>query len=193
MDIPLKVSPSVWNRLKTASSKLWDGVMKYVLKFGTVGLIGMFIDIGIFNALRLGVLGNDNFFQGPVGASIVSVSCAIVFNWLGNRYWTFRAHRRRNALMEFVEYAGVSIIGMLVALACLWVSHYGLGQTSLLADNIAKNVVGLGLGTIVRFALFRYWVWGHHRTHSVREPDLAEAASVLFENDAVPALRSPEK
>jgi putative flippase GtrA len=162
---------------------LWFGAVGYLVKFGVVGLLGMVIDVGVFNLLRLGVFGTDHALQGPVGASIVSTSCAIVFNWAGNRCWTFRNQRRRNAIVEFLEYGAVSLLGMGVALACLWVSHYALGYDNLVADNISKNVVGLVLGTIVRFALFRYWVWGHHRTGKVVEPDLAEAASTIFEAD----------
>ena len=66
-------------------------------------------------------------------------------------------------MREFVEYVAVSIGGMLIALACLWISHHWLGFTSILADNIATNVVGLALGTAFRFLLYRYWVYGHHR------------------------------
>jgi putative flippase GtrA len=169
--------------------KLWDGVVKYMLKFGVVGLIGMVIDVGVFNLLRLGALGHGHFIQGPVGASVVSVSLAVLFNWLGNRYWTFRESRRRNALLELLEYGAVSVAGLLVALACLWVSHYLLGFDSLLADNISKNVVGLALGTVLRFALFRYWVWGHHRSGKVREPSLAEATATIFTPDPAPGAR----
>ena len=41
----------------------------------------------------------------------------------------------------------------------LAVSHYGLGFTSPLADNIAKNVIGLGIGTVFRFWTYRTWVF----------------------------------
>jgi putative flippase GtrA len=177
IDRPFPARPSIARRL-------WDGVVKYMLKFGVVGLIGMVIDVGVFNLLRLGALGHGHFVQGPVGASVVSVSLAVLFNWVGNRYWTFRQNRRRNALLELLEYGAVSVAGLLVSLACLWVSHYALGYDSLLADNISKNVVGLVLGTILRFALFRYWVWGHHRSGKVHEPDLSEATSSLFAPDA---------
>ena len=60
---------------------------------------------------------------------------------------------------EFVEFLAVSLGGMAISLLCLWISHHVLGLTSALADNISANVVGLGLGTIFRFVLYRYWVW----------------------------------
>jgi putative flippase GtrA len=46
-----------------------------------------------------------------------------------------------------------------IALVCLWFSHYILGFTSPLADNISANVIGLGLGTIFRFWSYRRWVF----------------------------------
>lgn len=150
--------------IRSLAAYLWERILRYAVKFGVVGLIGFAIDVGLFNLLRLGVFGTDHFFQGAIGAKIVSTSVAIVFNWVGNRYWTFRAHRRPDVLREFLEYVVVSIGGLLIGLLCLWMSHHVLGFTSLLADNIAANVVGLALGTVFRFLLYRFWVWGHHRT-----------------------------
>jgi putative flippase GtrA len=57
----------------------------------------------------------------------------------------------------------VSLAGAGIALGCLWVSHYALGLTSVLDDNIATNVVGLALGTGFRFALYRWWVYSARR------------------------------
>jgi putative flippase GtrA len=53
---------------------------------------------------------------------------------------------------------------MLIGLACLAVSHYVLGLTSPLADNVSSNVVGLALGTTFRFTLYRAWVFHPART-----------------------------
>jgi putative flippase GtrA len=88
---------------------------------------------------------------------------AIVVNWIGNRYWTFRKNRRSDVGREFIEFVTASVAGMLVTLTTLWVSHYVLGFDSLLADNISANVIGLGLGTLVRFSLYRWWVWSVKR------------------------------
>ena len=41
--------------------------------------------------------------------------------------------------------------------------HYLLGFTSLLADNISSNVIGLALGTAFRFSLYRLWVFSPRR------------------------------
>ena len=169
----------------SAFAKLWDGLLSYALKFGVVGLIGLVIDVTLFNLLRLGVFGEGHWAQSAIGAKTISSSVAIICNWLGNRYWTFRRHRRRNYVREFLEYLVVSLGGMLIALACLWVSHYWLGLTSLVADNIATNVVGLALGTAFRFLLYRYWVFGHHRADGLSNLDrVEEAQRAIFEEPA---------
>ena len=180
-------------RFASALHRLWDGLLAYAVKFGVVGLIGLVIDVALFNLLRLGVFGEGHWAQSAIGAKTISTSVAIVFNWLGNRYWTFRKHRRRNYVREFVEYAIVSLGGMAIALGCLWLSHHWLGYTSLLADNIATNVVGLGLGTAFRFVLYRYWVFGHHRADGLSNlARVEEAQRTLFEEPDGAASEEPE-
>ncbi|MDQ0895388.1 GtrA family protein [Agromyces ramosus] len=175
----------------SALHRLWSGLLAYAVKFGVVGLIGLVIDVTLFNLLRLGVFGEGHWAQSAIGAKTISTSVAIIFNWLGNRYWTFRKHRRRNYVREFLEYLIVSLGGMAIALGCLWVSHYWLGYTSLVADNIATNVVGLALGTAFRFFLYRYWVFGHHRADGLSNlTRVEEAQRTLFEEPDEPVGRT---
>ncbi len=128
-------------------------------RFGVVGLGGLVLDVAIFNILRATVMSPEVFHEGPVVAKVISTTVAIIANWLGNRYWTFGSRRRPHVVREGVEFAIVSVGGMLIGLGCLWISHYVLGFTSVLADNIATNVVGLGLGTAFRFTFYRIWVF----------------------------------
>lgn len=144
-------------------TRLRRGLLGYFVKFGIVGLVGFVVDVLLFNLLSLGLLGSDVWWADPLGAKFISTSVAIVVNWLGNRYWTFRRDRRSDVVKEFIEFVAASVAGMLVTLACLWFTHYVLGFTSLLADNISANVIGLALGTLVRFALYRWWVWSEKR------------------------------
>lgn len=167
---------------------LWDGLIAYALKFGIVGIAGLVVDLTVFNLLRVGGLGGEHVLSGPIGAKVVAVAAATVVTWFGNRYWTFREHRRKNYLLELFEFGVVAVAGMLVNIIPLWISHYVLGFQSLLADNISANVIGLGLATAFRFVLYRYWVFGRHRSGGVvpnREAELAAAA--LFEDDAAAA------
>ena len=128
-------------------------------RFGVVGLIGFVIDFAVFNLLRATILSPEELHSGPFWAKVISTSIAIIANWIGNRYWTFREHRGRQLWREGVEFAVVSLGGMVISLFCLWFSHYVLGFTSALADNIAGNVIGLGLGTLFRFWAYRRLVF----------------------------------
>ncbi|WP_353828578.1 GtrA family protein [Agromyces sp. SYSU T0242] len=180
--------------VRELAARAWHGFLAYLVKFGVVGLIGYAIDVALFNALRVGLFGEDTWAQTAIGAKVVSTSVAIVFNWIGNRYWTFRSHRRRRVLREFAEYVAVSLGGMAISLLCLWVSHYVLGFTSLLADNISSNVIGLGLGTAFRFLLYRYWVYGHHRSDGLSRLARAEEAQrALFEQPPLQRLGEHEE
>ncbi len=137
-------------------------LMQFV-RFGLVGAVGFVVNLAIFNLLIFTVFEQSRIHEGPLFANIIATAVAIVVNWIGNRFWTFREHRGRQLLREGVEFAVVSLGGLLIGLGCLWVSHYALGFTSKLADNISSNVIGLGLGTLFRFALYRFWVFSPRR------------------------------
>ena len=132
-------------------------------RFGVVGGLGVLVNLAVFNLLLFTVFDATRIHEGPLFANVVATVVAIAFNWIGNRYWAFREHRGRQVVREGVEFAIVSLGGLLIGLGCLWVSHYVLGFDSKLADNIASNVVGLALGTVFRFALYRLWVFSPRR------------------------------
>lgn len=138
-------------------------LLTQLTRFGLVGLIGLVIDVSVFNLLRVTVLSPEAMHEGPVIAKVISTSLAIVANWMGNRHWTFARERRGHLAREGAEFFLVSFGGMLIGLFCLWMSHYVLGYQSLLADNISSNVVGLALGTAFRFWGYRVWVFRESR------------------------------
>lgn len=144
-------------------------------RFGLVGLVGLAVDVGVFNLLLLTVLSPSVIHEGPIFAKIISTSLAIVTNWQGNRHWTFRDDRRHHWFREGVEFVIVSIGGMGISLLCLWISHYLLGFTSLLADNLATNGIGLVLGTAFRFTFYRIWVFKPGRELGSTEGEVAPA------------------
>ncbi len=140
-----------------------------VAKFGVVGSIGFVVDVGVFNLLRYA--GDPGLLEHkPLTAKAISVTCATIVTYLGNRHWTWadreRSARHREALLFFL----FNGLGMLIALACLAVSHYFLGLHSALADNISANGVGLALGMLFRFWAYRTYVF----TAPVPEPEPAK-------------------
>lgn len=143
---------------------------RQLMRFLLVGGVGLVVDIVVFNMLRTTVLEPHFVAGGPVIAKVISTTLAIAVNWMGNRFWTFREQRRIDVVREGIEFGVVSVAGALIAVGCLWISHYLFGFTSLIADNLATNVVGLALGTAFRFALYRWWVYSGRR---VRVADAA--------------------
>lgn len=141
-------------------------------KFGAVGLVGFAVDVTVFNLLRATIFDPDQVHAGPLYAKIISTVLAILTNWVGNRYWTFGKYRQSTTIREGIEFFAVSLAGMGIGLACLWFSHYVLGYTSVIADNISSNVIGLALGSIFRFVLYRYWVFSPNRA----DPETVAAA-----------------
>lgn len=138
-------------------------LVRQFLKFGAVGGIGVVVNLIVFESLRLTIFDPAVTHHGPLYATVAATLVAIVVNWIGNRYWAFAAQRSVNRGREAVEFFVVSLVGMAIPLGCVWVSHYLLGLTSVAADTIANNVVGLALGTVFRFALYRWWVFAPRR------------------------------
>jgi putative flippase GtrA len=145
------------------SDSRWLRQFWQLIKFGAVGGVGVVVNVAVFNGLWLTLFNPARVLHGPILATIVATLCAILVNWFGNRYWAFAAERQRNTAREGLEFFVASLIGMCVPLACIGISRYVFGLHSLLADNVASNVVGLLLGTIVRFVLYKFWVYSPRR------------------------------
>lgn len=131
-------------------------------KFGAVGVAGVFVNLGVFNALRLGPLGPHAQFAGEsdrvVTAKIIATLVSIGFAWLAHRHWTFRGSRRHRPLRELTMFAIVNAAALAAEAGMVAISHYVLGFTSLLADNLA-SILGIGLGTIARYAGYKVFVF----------------------------------
>jgi putative flippase GtrA len=126
-------------------------------KFGLVGLFALIIDLGLFNALAFagsGPLGNQ-----PLTAKTVSVVVATTASYAANRHWTWRDRPVGNPRREVAAFAIVNVFAMGIALGCLYVSHYLMGFTSAVDDNLSANVLGLALGMVFRFWAYRTFVF----------------------------------
>jgi len=127
-------------------------LVRELMKFGVVGGFAFVVDIGVFNLLL-------HATDKPLTSKTISTVVATTVSYAGNRSWTFRRRSKSTVRREYALFFFLNAVGLLIALTCLWVSHYVLGFTSTLADNIAANVVGLGLGTTFRFWSYRRWVF----------------------------------
>ncbi|TDC21500.1 GtrA family protein [Streptomyces sp. 8K308] len=130
-----------------------SGIAHEVVKFGTVGALGVVVNVVVFN---LCTQGAD---LAPVRSGVLATTAAILTNYVGNRYWTYRDRDKSGRSREASLFLLFSGVGMVIENGVLALSHYGLGFTSSLADNLAKNVIGLGLGSLFRFWSYRTWVF----------------------------------
>lgn len=131
-------------------------------RFGVVGVAGVFVNLGVFNLLRLGPLGPNAEFAGEsdrvVTAKVIATVVSIAFAWLAHRQWTFRGSHRHRPTRELVLFVVVNGVALVAEAGVVAISHYALAYTSLVADNIA-SILGIGLGTVARYAGYKALVF----------------------------------
>jgi putative flippase GtrA len=131
----------------------FEHLIHEVGKFGVVGLFAFVVDVAVFNLL-LGSIG-------PLPAKTISTVISASVAFVGNRYWTWRHRPRTGMRREYGLYFLFNGVGLGIGLACLWLSHYALGNFwpavfhTRLADNVASLGVGMAFGTLFRFWSYR--------------------------------------
>ncbi len=85
------------------------------LKFMAVGAFGAVIDFGIANLL-------SHFFNMPlVYAGTISFTCAVISNFIWNRYWTYPESRSRRLAHQLGMFFLVNLAGVAIRIPIL---HY---------------------------------------------------------------------
>ena len=129
-------------------------------KFFSVGALGYVVGVGGFNLLVH--TQNAPFKEKPLTGSILSGVASILIAYIGNRHWTWKDRKRSGARREVTLFFIINGITLTFGVICLAVSRYVLNLDSALADNISANVIGVGLGTILRFWSYRTIVFKPH-------------------------------
>jgi len=128
-----------------------------LMKFGTVGGIAYIVNLLLFNLLVH--FPFSPLEERPVTGSLIAGGVSILLAYFGNRFWTWRERPRRAMSREISLFFIINGIGIAIASGVLYISRYVLGFDSAFADNIAANVIGVGIGTIFRFLSYRIWVF----------------------------------
>ena len=135
------------------------------LKFMVVGAIGAVVDFGIANLLTH-FLGMD-----LVPAGTISLACAIVSNFIWNRYWTYPDSRSRALAHQLGMFTIVNVAGVAIRIPIL---HYvepfmlrffdeGLHIFQLDPEFAARNAtLALAVGIVMLWNFFvnRRWTYG---------------------------------
>lgn len=147
-------------------------------KFGAVGGAGVLVNLAVFNLVR-------SVSDLPVvRASIIATVVAIVFNYVGFRYWTYRDRDKGGRTRELVLFLLFSAAGLVIENGVLYLATYGFGWDTPLQSNVFK-FVGIGVATLFRFWSYRTWVF---RTLPAGEA-VAGAESILKQEPRRPAPR----
>jgi putative flippase GtrA len=134
------------------------------IKFATVGAIGSVIDIAIMNLLT------HLFSMRLVYAGTISLICAIISNFMLNRYWTYPDSRSRHFVHQLSMFFLVNVIGIVFRIPILhfvepvmesaFENMVHLSHAS--AETLAKNATlafAIGVVMIWNFFINRYWTY----------------------------------
>jgi putative flippase GtrA len=131
-----------------------------VVRFLAVGGVATLVSILGFNALVHGWgPGPAPMADQPIAAYVLANAVAGVLAFVGLRTWTFRDRDVRDPATGLARFFALGALTMTIPVLFLWVSRYVLGLSSPLADNLAANVLGLGVATATRFWAFRRFVF----------------------------------
>lgn len=134
------------------------------LKFAVVGVIGAVIDFGVMNVLTQAV------GMQLVPAGTISFVCAIISNFIWNRYWTYPDSRSRPLARQLGMFFAVNIAGVAIRIPILhfieppflgMMKSMGL-RTPFTPEFLAKNsTLALAVGTVMLWNFFvnRYWTY----------------------------------
>jgi putative flippase GtrA len=134
------------------------------LKFMAVGVIGAIVDFGIMNLLTRGV-------NLPlVWAGTISFICALLSNFLWNRYWTYPDSRSRPVGRQLAMFGIVNVAGLAIRIPILRFLESPVLRLferlnmslPLSPAFLAKNgtlAIAVGIVMLWNFFVNRYWTY----------------------------------
>jgi len=160
-------------------SNRWRRVLTEAYRFLAVGGLATIVAFLIFNFL---VHGFDAGYDAPLAgqpylAFAVANVVGMTVSYRGSRTWVFRDRPPRTADGGRLMFVVINLATMLIPLACLWFSRDVLGLDDPFSDNLSANLIGLFLGMVARFYLFRTLVF----RRPVHLADLKQRPMQVFE------------
>ena len=105
------------------------------MKFGVVGVIAFAIDYGLLIFLTE-VFGIDYLVSATV-----SFTVSVVFNYLASMRYVFAHREGMSRRREFAIFVVLSVIGLLINNACLWLGVDMLGVDYRIAKIVVTAIV----------------------------------------------------
>jgi len=142
----------------------WRALTEEFAKFGTIGVINLFVNFAVFNLLWLTVLRTGEVKAKAI-ATIVATTCA----YFMNRHWTYRDRPKSTLRREYSLFFVFNLVGLVIEVTVVFIAKYGFHQTHIFVLNLVTGL-GIILGTI-----FRFWAY---RTHVFKREELDTVEAV---------------
>jgi len=124
------------------------------IKFAFVGLTGTVVDFGILNLLRL-------VFNVPlVWAQAISFVCAVINNFLWNRFWTYPESRSKGAPKQLIQFFLISMVGILIRTPLIpWLDKviFSFLENNQITLPLSSNVISQNLALAVSIMIITFW------------------------------------
>ncbi|SDG09246.1 GtrA family protein [Klenkia brasiliensis] len=143
---------AVLDSLLRRTGATWQVLVKELGAFGVVGGVCFVIDIGLFQLLYA------HAGWGAVSAKLVSTVVSMTVAYLAHRHWSFSHRARTGARREYTLFAVINGVTLLLGLALVALARYPLGHEDPWVLQVV-NVGSIALGTVVRYACYKRWVF----------------------------------
>lgn len=133
-------------------------------KFAVVGTIGALVDFGVMNALT-------HFLDlALVYAGTISFTCAVISNFIWNRFWTYPESRSRPLLNQLGMFFIVNTAGVAIRIPILHflepplllffekIFHTDYATAEFYAKNLTL-AAAVGIVMLWNFFVNRYWTY----------------------------------
>ncbi len=119
-------------------------------KFGIVGFIGIFVNMGMLYVFR-------EIFHMPYYVSgLFAIELSIITNFILNDVWTWRDRREKHLFIRFIRYnAAATFTSFGMNYPILLALVYLLGVNYLLA-----NLIGIAIASLFNFIINHHWTYG---------------------------------
>jgi putative flippase GtrA len=139
----------------------WQRLIAEVGRFLAVGGAATLVALIIFNFLVHGFNTAHKALldEHVIWAYVIANTVGMVISYRGSRNWAFRDRPPRHADGGRLAFVTINVLTMALPIGCLAISRNALGLDDPVSDNISANVIGLFLGLVARFYLFRTFVF----------------------------------
>jgi len=143
--------------MKEKTLQIINSIIKLIpfgrfIKFSSVGLSGMVVNLGLLWLLTTYVFGEKLYML----AAAISIEASVVNNFYWNDVWTFRDKRKRNGnvIVRLLKFHLSRLLGISTNLAFLY-----LLTEYLMLYYLLSNIFAIGAGMLVNYLTSDKWVW----------------------------------